>query len=268
MGNMDNENMKDMKRNFLIMMVALGGLMVTGCFFGRGIDETIETDRYSLHMQSDEVWDYDEWTDDGWMMLNRNDTLFMCYNVPDAAVILAARSDVQDSMTMHYCDQHKRYFLPKYIFTIVDRDTTQPQDYTPLLHAMIKRGILQADTTYEPLRLLEVYDTVRFAAHKKQVKEENAESCCHVQMKGGGKVSEDESFQSLGYVASNLQHNFRIPVIVAPEVDPNVKIEFRFMEDERKTVDSWLDSMGMRIVSDPQNRKMRVIEFNRCKGKI
>ena len=251
-----------MKRIILMLFVSIGGLLFTGCFFGRGIDETIETDRYTMHMQSDSAWVHD-----GWQWFDSKDTLIIFTTVPEVASVMADKSGTDDSLTMYYFDQRKRFFLPKYNFMLIDSDTTQPTDYTPLLQAMMKRGILRADTTYEPLELLEIYDTARFAAHRKHVKERKSEAVLHVQV-SVGEESDDESFQSLTNVVSNLQRSLRIPVILAPGVDPDAKIEYRFMDNEKRPVDNWLDSMGMRRTPDPQGRKMCVIEFNRCKGKI
>jgi hypothetical protein len=40
------------------------------------------------------------------------------------------------------------------------------------------------------------------------------------------------------------------------------------MNEDWPTDSLWLDDMGFRIVPDPQGRRMRIIEFNRCKGDI
>ena len=49
---------------------------------------------------------------------------------------------------------------------------------------------------------------------------------------------------------------------------PDNVTEFYWMTGDWKSDSLWLDSRGMRIVPDPQGRKMRIVEFNRQKGKI
>ncbi len=45
-----------MMKRIMIMMAVWVGLMATGCYFNRGVDETIETERYTMRMVS---WDMD-----------------------------------------------------------------------------------------------------------------------------------------------------------------------------------------------------------------
>ena len=253
----------------MIMMAVWVGLMATGCYFDRGVDETIETERYTMRMVS---WDMDV---DGVIEhglavreYQNLDTMIMSGTVPMIAFRLANNSISENETTLYKYDNGKQDFLPSYTYLVVDRDTTTPEDYTPLLHAMMKKGILRADTTYEPMRILEVYDSARFSSRKRHVQEEDAKTTFHVQMRDG-EVSYEESFQSVENIAASLRLTHHLPVLLDPSVDPDTKMEYHEMDSRQWQSDSlWLDDMGMRIVPDPQGRKMRVIEFNRCKGKI
>ena len=253
----------------MIMMAVWVGLMATGCYFNRGVDETIETERYTMRMVS---WDMDV---DGVIEhghavreYQNLDTMIMSGTVPMIALRLANNSISENEATLYKYDNGKQDFLPGYTYLVVDRDTTTPEDYTPLLHAMMKKGILRADTTYEPMRILEVYDSARFSSRKRRVQEEDAKTTFHVQMRDG-EVSYEESFQSVENIAASLRLTHHLPVLLDPSVDPDMKMEYHEMDNKLWQSDSlWLDDLGMRIVPDPQGRKMRVIEFNRCKGKI
>ena len=253
----------------MIMMAVWVGLMATGCYFDRGVDETIETERYTMRMVS---WDMDV---DGVIEhglavreYQNLDTMIMSGTVPMIAFRLANNSISENETTLYKYDNGKQDFLPSYTYLVVDRDTTTPEDYTPLLHAMMKKGILRADTTYEPMRILKVYDSARFSSRKRHVQEEDAKTTFHVQMRDG-EVSYEESFQSVENIAASLRLTHHLPVLLDPSVDPDTKMEYHEMDSRQWQSDSlWLDDMGMRIVPDPQGRKMRVIEFNRCKGKI
>ncbi len=253
----------------MIMTAVLGGLMATGCYFNRGVDETIETERYTMRMVS---WDMDV---DGVIEhglavreYQNLDTMVMSGTVPMIALCLANNSISVNETTLYKYDNGKQDFLPSYTYLVVDRDTTTPKDYTPLLQAMMKKGILRADTTYEPMRILEVYDSARFVSKKKSVQEEDEKTSFYVQMRDG-KVSYEESFQSVENIATSLRLEYHLPVLLDPSVDPDMKMEYHEMDNKLWQHDSlWLDDLGMRIVPDPQGRKMRVIEFNRCKGKI
>ena len=253
----------------MIMMAVWVGLMATGCYFNRGVDETIETERYTMRMVS---WDMDV---DGVIEhghavreYQNLDTMVYGGTVPMIALRLANNSISENETTLYKYDNGKQDFLPSYTYLVVDRDTTNPEDYTPLLHAMMKKGILRADTTYEPMRILEVYDSARFSSRKRHVQEEDAKTTFHVQMRDG-EVSYEESFQSVENIATSLRLEYHLPVLLDPSVDPDMKMEYHEMDNKLWQHDSlWLDDLGMRIVPDPQGRKMRVIEFNRCKGKI
>lgn len=242
----------------MIMTAVLGGLMATGCYFNRGVDETVETDRFTMRMMS---WDMVE----GELVsyFDQNDTMVHGGTVPEIAYLLADLSDSVNSTTMYWYDRKKQGFLPGYTYLIVDRDTTQPRDYTPLLHAMMKKGFLRADTTYEPMRILEIYDMARFEAPVDTIET---------------IVIDDDGDTNYGYeintidaifIINSLRDQYRMPVNLAPGVDPFSETEDgRRLDGDWKADSLWLDSRGMRIVPDPQGRKMRVIEFNRCKGKI
>ena len=256
-----------MKQTIFIALAAC--MTLTGCYFNRGVDETFETDRYTMRMVS---WDMDvEGVIEHGLAVRdfqNLDTMVMSGTVPMIALRLANNSISENETTLYKYDNGKQDFLPSYTYLVVDRDTMQPKDYTPLLQAMMKKGILRADTTYEPMRILEVYDSARFVSKKKSVQEEDEKPLFYVQMRDG-EVSYEESFQSVENIASSLRQTHHLPVLLDPGVDPDMKMEYHEMDNNLWQHDSlWLDDLGMRIVPDPQGRKMRVIEFNRCKGKI
>ena len=240
-----------MKR-IMIMTAVLGGLMATGCYFNRGIDETFETDRYTMRMVS---WDMDVDS------VNRYDDVYGG-TVPEIAAVLAIVSDtIINSTTMYWYDQEKQGFLPGYTYFIVDRDTTQPKDYTSLLHAMMEKGVLRADTTYEPMLVLEVFDTVRFDAGKDSLKAITINE-------DGDTVLDYYCTSNAVSIMNNLRESYRKPIVLAPGLSPWRETHWDWSKGNWDFVVKQLEQRGLRIVPDPQGRKMRVVEFNRCKGKI
>ena len=240
-----------MKR-IMIMTAVLGGLMATGCYFNRGIDETFETDRYTMRMVS---WDMDVDS------VNRYDDVYGG-TVPEIAAVLAIVSDtIINSTTMYWYDQEKQGFLPGYTYFIVDRDTTQPKDYTSLLRAMMEKGVLRADTTYEPMLVLEVFDTVRFDAGKDSLKAITINE-------DGDTVLDYYCSSNAVSIMNNLRESYRKPIVLAPGLSPWRETHWDWSKGNWDFVVKQLEQRGLRIVPDPQGRKMRVVEFNRCKGKI
>lgn len=240
-----------MKR-IMIMTAVLGGLMATGCYFNRGIDETFETDRYTMRMVS---WDMDVDS------VNRYDDVYGG-TVPEIAAVLAIVSDtIINSTTMYWYDQEKQGFLPGYTYFIVDRDTTQPKDYTSLLRAMMEKGVLRADTTYEPMLVLEVFDTVRFDAGKDSLKAITINE-------DGDTIIDNYCYSNAVSIMNNLRESYRKPIVLAPGLSPWRETHWDWSKGNWDFVVKQLEQRGLRIVPDPQGRKMRVVEFNRCKGKI
>lgn len=234
------------------MTAVLGGLMATGCYFNRGIDETFETDRYTMRMVS---WDMDVDS------VNRYDDVYGG-TVPEIAAVLAIVSDtIINSTTMYWYDQEKQGFLPGYTYFIVDRDTTQPKDYTSLLRAMMEKGVLRADTTYEPMLVLEVFDTVRFDAGKDSLKAITINE-------DGDTVLDYYCSSNAVSIMNNLRESYRKPIVLAPGLSPWRETHWDWSKGNWDFVVKQLEQRGLRIVPDPQGRKMRVVEFNRCKGKI
>jgi hypothetical protein len=234
------------------MTAVLGGLMATGCYFNRGIDETFETDRYTMRMVS---WDMDVDS------VNRYDDVYGG-TVPEIAAVLAIVSDtIINSTTMYWYDQEKQGFLPGYTYFIVDSDTTQPKDYTSLLHAMMEKGVLRADTTYEPMLVLEVFDTVRFDAGKDSLKAITINE-------DGDTVLDYYCTSNAVSIMNNLRESYRKPIVLAPGLSPWRETHWDWSKGNWDFVVKQLEQRGLRIVPDPQGRKMRVVEFNRCKGEI
>ena len=234
------------------MTAVLGGLMATGCYFNRGIDETFETDRYTMRMVS---WDMDVDS------VNRYDDVYGG-TVPEIAAVFAIVSDtIINSTTMYWYDQEKQGFLPGYTYFIVDRDTTQPKDYTSLLRAMMEKGVLRADTTYEPMLVLEVFDTVRFDAGKDSLKAITINE-------DGDTIIDNYCYSNAVSIMNNLRESYRKPIVLAPGLSPWRETHWDWSKGNWDFVVKQLEQRGLRIVPDPQGRKMRVVEFNRCKGKI
>lgn len=226
--------------------------MATGCYFNRGIDETFETDRYTMRMVS---WDMDVDS------VNRYDDVYGG-TVPEIAAVLAIVSDtIINSTTMYWYDQEKQGFLPGYTYFIVDSDTTQPKDYTSLLHAMMEKGVLRADTTYEPMLVLEVFDTVRFDAGKDSLKAITINE-------DGDTVLDYYCTSNAVSIMNNLRESYRKPIVLAPGLSPWRETHWDWSKGNWDFVVKQLEQRGLRIVPDPQGRKMRVVEFNRCKGEI
>lgn len=241
------------------LFIALSACMtLTGCYFNRGVDETVETDRFTMRMMS---WDMVE--EELVSYYDENDTMVHGGTVPEIAYLLADLSDSVNSNTMYWFDRKKQGFLPGYTYLIVDRDTAQPRDYTPLLHAMMKKGFLRADTTYEPMRILEIFDRARFEAPVDTIK------TIVINDDGDTNYGYETNTIDAIFIVNTLRDQYRMPVNLAPGVDPFSETEDgRSLDGDWKADSLWLDSRGMRIVPDPQGRKMRVVEFNRCKGKI
>ena len=141
-----------MKKTALIPIMA--SVLFAGCYLNRDVDLDVNTDRYALNICS--VANY--------RMKNPELDYVSYYDVADTSVFgstipqLAFRLAIEanDSTTMYLIDQQKQTFLPSYVYTLVDHDTTQPDDYVPLLNALMAQGLLRADTTYKPMLLLEI----------------------------------------------------------------------------------------------------------------
>ena len=244
-----------MKQTIFIALAAC--MTLTGCYFNRGVDETVETDRFTMRMMS---WDMVE--EELVSYYDENDTMVHGGTVPEIAYLLADLSDSVNSNTMYWFDKKKQGFLPGYTYLIVDRDTARPKDYTSLLHAMMKKGFLRADTTYEPMRLLEIFDRTRYEAVDSIV------TMTKIDDYGDTNYCVEISTTSASYIVDQLREHYRMPVKLAPGVDPNSETGDLWIEGDRKADSVRLENKGIRIVPDPQGRKMRIIEFNRCKGKI
>lgn len=250
-----------MKKTFFIALAAC--ITLTGCYFNRGVDETIETERFTMRMVSWDM-DVDNVIKHGKAVRDFKgpDTVVQRGTVPELAYLLAYSSDSINSTTLYWYDNKKQNFLPGYTYLIVDRDTAQPLDYTPLLHAMMKKGLLRADTTYETMRILEIFDRARYEAPVDTIE------TFVISDDGDTHYGIEINTISAFSIVMRMRERYRMPVNLAPGVDPYSQTEERWSNGDWKADSLWLDSRGMRIVPDPQGRQMRVIEFNRCKGKI
>ncbi len=235
-----------MKRIAFIAVIA--GLMLSGCNYKKAVDETIEADRYTLHIQ--DLKTYCAATGNSEVKHRfKADTTVLSITIPELAMHLAAmtRGPYLDSV-MFYVNQDKQTFLPNYVYTIVDHDTTQPKDYTPLMQAMMDRGILRADTVYEPRQLLVISDTARL------------NSC--------SKTEADLDFTNVLSLAVQLQQSYFMPVTPGPGVEMDIMTDGHFMGDNWEKDSLWLDERGLRVIPDPQGSLLRIVIFNRAKGRV
>ena len=177
------------------------------------------------------------------------DTTVFSATIPELALHLAAmtRGPYLDSV-MFYVDMDKQTFLPNYVYTIVDRDTTQAKDYTPLMQALMERGILRADTVYEPRQLLVISDTVRLNNYR--------------------QMEADLDFTNVLSIAVQLQQSYFMPVTPGPGVNLDIMTNGHFMGDNWEKDSLWLDEHGLRVIPDPQGSLLRIVIFNRAKGRI
>lgn len=233
-----------MKKIAYLAIVA--GLILGGCNHRKPVDETVRTDRYTLHIQSPKIY-----TDEtGNHTVNQRftaDTSVLCTTIPELALHLAAvtRGPHIDSV-MFYVNLDKQNFLPNYVYTIVDHDTTQPDDYTPLMQALVDNGILSIDTTYEPRQLLVIFDTSRFNALRKS--------------------ETDSEVVNTMSMAVQMQLNYRKPVTLGPGVEMDIPNDGYWLGDNWTKDSLWLDQHGLRIIPDPQGSLLRILTFNRAKG--
>lgn len=238
----------------IAFMAVMAGLVLCGCSHRKVVDETVECDRYTLHIQDLKSWNTAHDRDVKWISYFSPDTVILSNSMPEMALYLASMTQGPrlDSTTMWYIDVDKQRFLPCYVYTLVDHDdATCREDYTPLLQALIERGLLCADTTYEPMQLLELCDTARYNDFR--------------------RVYVDSSdLQSVSVLVVQLRSAFRVPLALAPEMDSDMLMEMHYDGKNRSwEQDSvWLGDHGLRIVPDPQGRKLRVVTFNRAKGRI
>lgn len=242
-----------MKKTALIPIMA--SVLFAGCYLNRDVDLDVNTDRYALNICS--VANY--------RMKNPDLDYVYYYESADSSVFgstipqLALRMAIEanDSTTMYLIDQQKQTFLPSYVYTLVDHDTTQPDDYVPLLNALMAQGLLRADTTYKPMLLLEIYDPERF----------KCDSTAFKFVVDGDTLYNYEVFTT-NSIVHDLREQHHMPVRLAPGVDPSLPSGLEWMTDDWPSDSLRLDSIGVRIVPDPKGRQMRIVEFNRCKGKI
>ena len=237
----------------LTIITIIASLLLVGCYNKkRLVDETVETDRYTLQVQGIDAWrNATGQSQTNCYFYQSKDTTVVTNTVPQFAYYLMSHHCISDT-TMFYFDRVKQNFLPKYFFTLVDHDNTQPVDYMPLMQALIDHEILRTDTTHEPLRQLVVFDSARLESHRKTDIQEG-----------------DIDVKNIAAIIVQLRANYRMPVSAASDVDMNTIVEGYNIGDHGWQADSlWLDERGMRIVPDPQGRQMRIIDLNRTKGKI
>ena len=236
----------------IALMAVMVGLVLCSCNHRRVVDETVETDRYTLQMQGIDAWrDATGNSDVNRYFQKGGDTTVVTTTVPRMAYFLVSHHRIANT-TMYYFDKNKQTFLPDYFFTLVEHDTIKPIDYTPLLQAMIDRGILRTDTTYEPLQQLVVFDSARLESHRKTEVQEN-----------------DTDVKNIAAIIVQLRAQYRMPVSAASDVDMNTIVDgYEIGEKDWQTDSIWLDERGMRVVPDPEGRQMCIIDLNRAKGRF
>ena len=230
-------------------MAVVAGLVLGSCNYKKAVDETLETDRYTLHIQDLKTWNTANDRNEKWISCVKPDTTVLTITIPELAMHLAAmtRGPQLDSV-MFYVDMDKQSFLPSYVYTIVDHDTSQPKDYTPLMQALMDRGILRADTVYEPRQLLVISDTARLNSYRKK--------------------EADLDFTNVLSMAVQLQQSYFMPVTPGPGVEMDIMTDGYFLGDNWEKDSLWLDERGLRVIPDPQGSLLRIVIFNRAKGRI
>ena len=235
-----------MKRiSFIIVLAAA----MAGCT-PKGVDIDIDDGRYTLNISSIPSFP-DLPSCNGYM---QRDSLVYCTTIPDLACTLThfTRSGIDAfDTTMYYIDKVKQAFLPRYEIFISNREPERPHDFNPLLQLLIDRGLLVADTTYEPLRLLVVADTVRYHARLAGLQDSDTLDC-----------------MCAFNIVDNLRTSYRMPVATPDSLSYYLRVEYRRLADDREGDSLWLVDHGFRLVPDPQGRQMRIITFNRHKGKV
>ncbi len=233
----------------IALMAVMAGLVLCSCNHRKVVDETIETDRYTLHIQDLKTWNIANDRNVKWISCIKPDTTVLSTTIPELAMHLAAmtRGPHLDSV-MFYVNLDKQTFLPTYVYTIVDHDTSQPKDYSQLMQALMDEGILRADTTYEPRQLLVIFDSARLNAHL--------------------MMDADSGVTSPGFMAVQMQQNYRLPVTLGPGVTMDLKTDEYFLGDNWEKDSLWLDERGLRVVPDLQGSLLRILTFNRAKGRI
>ena len=227
----------------------MAGLVLCSCNYRKPVDMMIGTERYTLYIQDLKTWNKANDRNVKWISITKPDTTVLSATIPELAMHLAAmtRGPQLDSV-MFYVDMDKQNFLPSYVYTIVDRDTTQPKDYTQLMQALMDEGILRADTTYEPRQLLVIFDSARLAAHR--------------------IMDADSGVTSPGFMAVQMQQNYRKPVTLGSGLEMDYKTDEYFLGDNWQKDSLWLDERGLRVIPDPQGSLLRIVTFNRAKGRI
>lgn len=236
-----------MKRIAFIIALATG---VAGCT-PKGVDIDIDDGRYTLNISSGE-----NILRRGFVYYLNQDSIEFYNTIPGMAFHLSAFLGGGDgdayrqyhATTMFWVDKEKQEFLPTYHIMIRNREPEKAHDFTKLFQALVDRELLVADTTYEPLQLLVLADTARYRASIKPY--------------------EDSASLDIAIgIVDELQREYRLPVSLDESIPYDLPVESRWFND-RKADSLWLDNSGFRLVPDPQGRQMRIITFNRHKGKI
>lgn len=240
-----------MKKTSFIAIVA--GLLLCGCSHRQSVDETIVTDRYTLHMQDLKTWNAANDRNVKWISHISKDTIIISNSVPEMAYFLVSHHGL-DTTTMYWFNLDKQVFLPKYVYTLFDSDTVQPEpdNYTLLLQALIDHRILCTDTTCKPLKLLVISDSAKFETCLPDNVEKN-----------------DSSVNNIALMVTQLRSHYCMPVSVGPDIDMWKPVTRDYWLGNNWVKDSlWLDEHGLSVIPDPQDRQMQIITFNRAKGKI
>lgn len=219
-----------------ILIASLAALALAGCYRAdKDVLMTLTTDGLEMTIQPKSRFEGVYSTD--------SDTIVLGNTVCEMAAYTLAS---HDSLTLNYIDVDKQAWLPSYVFTVYRTDGRQGWDDLPdMAREMERRGLIRTDTVYRPLRLLTMVDTARWVAYGDTVPlvVNTMDLVARLQM-GGVAVKADPGLVDTAWI-----------------IGPLGRLDTAAFKRE-------MAECGLDLVPDPQGRMMRVITFNRKKGKV
>ena len=228
-----------------LLFVPLVALLFAGCY-NRDVHLDFETEHFTMTMQSEEHGLFDGWSSSYWHI--PADTMFNIYNPVARMAAEIMETFPHDSLNMYVYDVNKSYMMPNYRFIALRKDTIA-NDPSELVVAMMDKGLLRADTTYEPVQLLVIADSAVYHAYR-------------------------DTVSHLCNTFNNMTEYLRrqgLPVLPSDELQADTAYAFGYLgqiwgaHSQSEALD-FIESMGMSLSSDPECRQMRVVTFNRMKG--
>jgi hypothetical protein len=78
----------------------------------------------------------------------------------------------------------------------------------------------------------------------------------------------DLDFTNILSMAVQMQQSYRKPIVPSPGVELDIMTDGYFLGDDWTKDSLWLDERGLRVILDPQGSLLRILTFNRAKGRI